>query len=238
MKSENHSSQDKTLNHSIWILEDDPGCLFVYGEVLGSHYKTKTFSKLSELKDSTKNLTESEAPDLIIVDLALPDGNFLDLFESDDMDYLFNIPFMISSSSDEVNILKTCFDEGALDYLVKPFNKNELLVKVQRALSMTQNLKSKLNPIVSKIKEQLTRKEFDILETFLKSTDLTVSRTQLEKNIWKDVAVHPKALDVHMYNLRKKLIHFNVKIKLLGKSQWKLVGENIINNNQLADHQK
>lgn len=210
----------------IWILEDDPSCIFVFDEILSPIYKTKKFEKISDLFAALQRPHENgEKPELLIADLTLTDGNFLERLGSKEFDEHLTIPFMVVSSSDDLNTLRACFDEGALDYLTKPFKKAELQAKVEHAFNKSKALKPSNSPLSGRIRDYLTKKEFDILETFLKHPDYIASRQQLEESLWKGVTVHPKALDVHMYNLRKKLTDLNIKINLLGKGQWQISGD-------------
>ncbi len=226
---------------AIWILEDDPGCQFVYEEVLASAHQTTFFPTLEKFLTSLRGTRES--PDLVIADIKLPDGSFLDLLASDEKKVL-NVPFLVVSSVDELEALRLCFDEGALDYITKPFKKGELMVKTERILSSKgtqQNYPAasaaapaaaasagSATPITEATLNDrrfahLTLKEQKILQLFLRNKDHKVSRAELVSEIWADVKVHHKTLDVHLYNLRKKIKDLKMEIHCESQGVWRLV---------------
>jgi DNA-binding response OmpR family regulator len=230
---------------AIWILEDDPGCQFVYEEVLSTH-KTTFFPTLSLFLGSLRDTRDG--PDLIIADIKLPDGSFLDLLASDEKRVL-NVPFLVVSSVDELEALRLCFDEGALDYITKPFKKGELIVKTERILQSGQGAHSTkpsaqsypsasgasasasagpaMPPSDATLSDRrfahLTLKEQKILQLFLRNKDHQVSRAELVSEIWADVKVHHKTLDVHLYNLRKKIKDLKMEIRCESQGVWRLI---------------
>ena len=53
--------------------------------------------------------------------------------------------------------------------------------------------------------------------------DKTLHRNEIVKIIWKNIAIHPNTLDVHIYNLRKKLKLFNYSIKAIGNGLFRFI---------------
>lgn len=210
----------------VWILEDDPGCIFVYGQVLGPVYDTKIFSAIKDFRVALAAADAKSRPHLLIADLMLSDGSFLDFIDSDESKSLFEIPFLVISSLDDVETLRFCLEEGAIDYLVKPFKKNELTVKTERALLRPSSKKDpEMNAIAEKIRETLTKKEVDILEIFLKSPEKCARKRELESKVWQNTRVHPKSLHVHLYNLRKKISKYGLSIEHRSGGEWVLLGD-------------
>lgn len=215
---------------NVWILEDDPECVFIYDELLSPLFSTRTFASFSEFQATfTSSTLKNQSPHLLIIDLNLKDGYFLDKLRDKESDALLKTPFIIVSADDTLDTLRTCFAKGALDYLTKPFRKNELLAKVEHALYLASKTQNQKSLPLNQLRDGLTKKELYILETFLKSPNCIASRIDLENSLWRGVTVHSKALDVHMYNLRKKLLDLDVKIVFLGKGQWQLTGEGLKN---------
>ena len=105
----------------IWIVEDEPGVQFVYKDILCLRYHIEFFSTLSDFKKKAAEGTQN--PDLIIADLSLPDGNFFEVLSEKKSAFLIASPLIIVSSIDDLDILRACFDEGALDYLIKPLSR-------------------------------------------------------------------------------------------------------------------
>jgi DNA-binding response OmpR family regulator len=211
--------------YSIWVLEDNEGCLFVYEEILSEKYDTKFFVNLAQLFESAKS---GAAPDLLITDIALPDGKFLN--HLDDYRQIHpHTPIIIVSGMDDYETISSSFSEGVIDYLTKPFRPTELLVKVERALVAKIPAKKGLGiegkdvVIDGIVMENLTAKQIQILSLFIQSKQRRVSKETLIKSVWGNTIVHPKALDVHIYHLRRRLEEYGFQIKSIGQGEWQLL---------------
>jgi len=217
----------------VWILEDDEGTIFVLEEILGIHYELIIFRTIAEF---TEHLEKNNPnPQLIIADLKLRDGYFTDYLSAQEkLNHSFDFPFLVISSIDDPTALRFCFNKGALDYLIKPFKKNELLVKVERLIANHKVSEAaaegtrfeKLTPITKlKLEELLpllTMKENLILSAFLESVNFSVTKAELHQKGWMKTAVSPKSLDVHLSHLRKKLKPLRVRIVSIEDGVWEL----------------
>ncbi len=220
-----------TVDKEIWILEDDKGCQFVYEQTLNHRYKVRYFTKIADFEES---LTKTEnTPALIIADLMLDDGNFMSHLNKSKDSKLMVIPFIIVSSIDDIDALRFCFMEGALDYLTKPFKKNELIVKIENILSgasmRTANTVQahKMMNLDGHEIESLTSKQKQLLSLFLSSPGRMISRDDILEQVWGDTSVHPKTIDVHLYNLRRKLNEYGYIIRSEGGGKWSLISDKI-----------
>lgn len=216
----------------IWVLEDDKGCLFVYEQTLDHRYVTRYFETLDSFSKALSTVASgAEAgPALIIADLMLSDGNFLNFLTITDNVKMLTMPFIVVSSIDDIDALRFCFKEGALDYLTKPFKKNELLVKIENVLSGSSKPKaidsaSKSIEIGGVNITNLTSKQIQLLNLFLKSDDRSISRQDILEKVWGDTTVHPKTVDVHLYNLRRKLHGYGFLIRSDGGGRWSLLAD-------------
>lgn len=208
----------------IWVLEDEETSVFVYKQILDIRYRTRYFENLEEFTLAIKNLNGQDVPSLVIADLGLKDGNFINFLSSNLDIRLLVIPFLIVSSSRDIDSLRFCFQKGAVDYLTKPFNKNELLVKLERFLNeeketrnrhFTFSAKDQVLEIDEIIKPLgLTRTEKSLLQALMFSPDYRAGRQELIQEIWGDTSVQEKTLDVHVSNLRKKLVKIKLNINL------------------------
>jgi len=219
-------------NKSIWILEDDKGCQFVYEQTLDHRYTTKYFERLDTFVEALANTPNDELPQMIVADLMLGDGNFLNFLTNSKDSNILNIPFIIVSSIDDIDALRFCFKEGALDYLTKPFKKNELLVKIENVLSGSTRIRSvetglKKVSIDGQEVENLTAKQKQLLSLFLESNDRCVTRNDILEKVWGRTNVHPKTVDVHLYNLRRKLHSVGYMIRSEGGGRWALLSDRV-----------
>lgn len=217
----------------IWVLEDDPGIQFLYQEILELSYDISIFGTLTEFEEAFNK--KADLPELIIADLRLPDANFLTFLKpSDKPSPLIAVPYIVVSSLDDMDAIRTCFDNGASDYIYKPFGKNELLLKIERILAENVvrrpldnlSIDSKTFKVSNgKTSVSLTTKEFQIISLLFNSKSLTVNRTELMSKIWNKTDTGSKTLDVHLHNLRRKIMPLGLKIVHRHPYEYFLSGE-------------
>ena len=211
------------LTKKIWIIEDMEDLQPIYNHIFDAEdFKLNFYTSFDEFK--TAYTSEKNLPDLIIADIMLEDGHFFKLLNESDM--TLNTPYLVISSSDDLETIRSAYQVGAIDYLLKPFNQNEIRAKVERHLI---NIEEKIHE-TSKSLEALsldltafTNKEIKIIESFNMKEEKTLHRNEIVKVIWKNIAIHPNTLDVHIYNLRKKLKTFDYGIKAIGNGLFKFI---------------
>ncbi len=203
-----------------WILEDDDGCNFIYEEILQHKYNYQIFKTLEAFR--AEYFREGvERPKLILADLRLPDGSFVSFLNEIPQEDLDDLSIVIVSVCDDLDIIRYCLGEGVMDYLTKPFNKSELLVKIERSLNrvMSKERDLSVDPLRRRVttkdnmQTELTSKELMIFDLINNAPNKQISRSDLIGKVWKDVSVGSKTLDVHIFNIRRKLLKLNVKIK-------------------------
>ncbi len=165
------------------------------------------------------HLTRTTRPDLVILDLNLPDIDGIKACEI--MRREFEFPIIMLTARESVSDKVLGLGCGADDYMVKPFNALELSARiksifkrVERSLVKDQydqknisiNFKSR-SVIVHGREVKLTKTEFELLELFITYPNEALSRDFIQKQIWKDSQLyqHSRAVDVHVQRLRKKL---------------------------------
>lgn len=172
------------------------------------------------------NAFEETQPDLILLDLMLPDMSGFDLVKKI-RKVNHDVPIIIVSAlgdeMDKVNAL----DAGADDYMVKPFGVLELTSRMQSKLrklkdnkiiefeNITLDLRKHL-AIMNHESVYLTNKEFDILKVLLKHNDQVVEKEKIFKDVWDTTYIgETRTLDMHIKSLRQKLLQAkaNVTIK-------------------------
>jgi len=214
----------------VWAIEDDPGCRFLYEEVLGPRYALTVFTRLAAFRAAIDQAPE--APALIVADLCLPDGMFLQILQSKSQNTRpTEIPLIVVSSIGGEAELHACFDYGATDYLVKPFNKNELLVKVERCIAhaKARSHQVTIDPTTmtivtnsGKASVPLTARELQIVTLLHAEMPRPIAREQIVNVVWNKTTVSPKTLDVHLFNLRQKLLPLGLAIEYLPTCHFQL----------------
>ena len=160
-------------------------------------------------------------PDLIILDLMLPDHSGFDICkEIKKREETRRIPiiFLTARSAEADRI--TGFEAGAEDYVVKPFSPKELVLRAKALLARTQPVTNGLltvGPIQLNVETHqvtidnqpiaLTSLEFDMLAYFLRQPEKVKTREQLLKDVWKQYSedILDRTVDAHIKRLRSKL---------------------------------
>ncbi len=158
-------------------------------------------------------------PDLVLLDLLLPDEDGLELCRrarsSGDP-----TPILIVTARDEVADRVEGLDAGADDYIVKPFSTAELVARVRSLLRRARGgppggpLRFADLALDAESREvtragapiELTRREFELLEQFLRAPDRVLTREELLTEAWGYAStVETNAVDVYVGYLRRKL---------------------------------
>ncbi len=204
----------------IAILDDEPDILnLVSINLERSGFETAKF----EIADELSKFLEKKIPDLIILDLMLPDADGFDVCKDLKKDERFaSIPIiMLTAKGDETDrILGLEF--GADDYVVKPFSPRELVARVKAVLrrgkvkeeakkiiEIGRNLRidlQKYEVYLNDKKLNLTSTEFKIIKLLATRKGWVYSRNQILDHLWgNDKIVVDRTVDVHIRNLRTKL---------------------------------
>jgi len=172
------------------------------------------------LKDgeAARAAVKTESFELIILDLGLPKLSGLGFLQSIRNDGNAT-PVIILTARDSIEDKVRGLDNGADDYLIKPFDLKELNARIRalvrrsqgRADSALQYRNITLDPAahsvyVDEILVNVPRREFALLQKLLENSGQVLSREQLMQSIYGwDEDVDSNALEVHIHNLRKKL---------------------------------
>ncbi|MCM0606141.1 MAG: response regulator transcription factor [Xanthomonadaceae bacterium] len=207
------------MKKEIWILEDEELSSSLYQKAFSKSYSVRIFSNISQFRDALIALNGKNEPSLLLADLKLGNDNFEDFISQEKNRLLLRMPFIVMSSQDDPKVMEYCMAAGACDYLVKPFNINEITFKVNRVLSLP--IPATL-PNFSEFGDDhaYTLRERMIIEEFLKNPARTVSRDQISDRLWPNFKIEYKTLDVHFCNLRKKLQNVGLTITAIGSKEW------------------
>nr|WP_222942858.1 two-component system response regulator KdpE [Xenorhabdus sp. PB62.4] len=163
--------------------------------------------------------TATRKPDLLILDLGLPDGNGIDLIE--DIRQWSDIPIIVLSARDSEQDKVTALDCGADDYLSKPFGINELIARVRVALRRSSKA-NQLDPVIhfSDIQVDLVNRrvlkgqnelhltpiEYRLLTELLTNSGKVLTQRHLLNHVWgPNFVEHNHYLRIYMGHLRQKL---------------------------------
>lgn len=186
-------------------------------------------------------LLKHKRPDLILLDLILPGLNGEGVLE-----HIKGIPVIILSSMTEVESKIHLLNEGACDYITKPFDQKELIARILvqlRKRKPSEGLPDEsilsagdltLDPLSLKLTVQLrtvrlTRTECVILKLLMANSRYTLARDVLLDSIsYETPDCTEKSLKQHMYNLRKKLasVTSDIQIETVRGVGFKLNGIN------------
>lgn len=159
-----------------------------------------------------------ESYDVMVLDLGLPDISGLELLESIRKQGSL-LPVLILTALDGVEDRIAGLDAGADDYLVKPFDLDEVYARIRalirrvsgRADPLIEHQAITMNPAAHTVSKQgemvdLSRREYSLLLELLENTGRVLSRAQLEDGLYSmDDDVGSNAVEVHIHHLRKKL---------------------------------
>ena len=200
----------------ILLLEDDT--MIASGILYALESEGYETNHATRIKDA-RSLIEHYNFDLAIIDMQLPDGTGFDvseIFKNNATSVIF------LTVVDDENTIVRAFDEGAQDYIVKPFRIRELLARVRRILSANIKNGEKDNIIymgqaaihtdeakvyVNDKSIELTALEYRLLLIFASNKGLLLTRQQILDKIWDADGnfVEDNTLTVYVKRLREKL---------------------------------
>ena len=173
------------------------------------------FSYKTNVKDTITYLKDNR-PNLIILDVSLPDGNGFDLYENTIK--LLSIPTIFLTARDCEDDIVKGLNIGAEDYITKPFSSKELLARVNKILMRFQkkniikidNITFDIDKMIlykKKKKVDLTSLELKLINLLFTNVDKVVTRSMILDKIWEwtgnDVDDH--TITVYFKRIREKV---------------------------------
>lgn len=176
---------------------------------------------LSAMKDDTF--------DLVILDVMMPDLNGIEVLRR--IRQTSDIPVIMLTAKGETMDKVMGLDFGADDYLTKPFEIEELLARIRSAIRRYQRNAASLEVQEIRVgfltmdfdrhevrygdeRVELTKKEFDLLETLMRNKDVVLSREKILNEVWGyDFMGDTNVVDVYIRYIRSKVDdRFNIKL--------------------------
>lgn len=203
------------MSTKILIIEDDPSI----GKLLRRAFLLEGYeARLVQNGLDGLSAFRQEDPDLIILDLMLPGIDGIEVCKRlrDESE----TPILMLTARDTVEDRVLGLDSGADDYVIKPFDIDELLARVRAQLRRAEHtqpnqflefadmvMDTAARTVHRKEREiELTAREFDLLELFMHHPNQVISRTQIYDEIWDyDFGGESNIIEVYIRYLRTKL---------------------------------
>jgi two-component system phosphate regulon response regulator PhoB/two-component system alkaline phosphatase synthesis response regulator PhoP len=203
----------------IAVVDDEPDIV----ELVSLHLKNAGFI-VHGFFDGTSlsQFLKRQRPDLIVLDLMLPDDDGIEIIKRlKKDDELSEIPIIVLSAKGEESDRVLGLELGADDYVTKPFSPKELVVRVKKVIARkvpgTESRRitigdivsldmDKYEVVISGQKIDLTATEFKILRLLAGKPGMVFTRDRILDYLWGDEkTVIDRTVDMHVKNLRKKM---------------------------------
>jgi len=224
------------MTSRILVVDDEPAVadLLVYN-LRKAHYEVLVAADGRE----ALRLARGAAPDLILLDLMLPEVDGLDVCR--ELRKTSAVPIIMITARDEEIDRVVGLELGADDYVAKPFNPRELVARVKAVLrryhpggpeaSLVQVGDLRIDAArrevsVAERPVVLRAREFDLLLAFARNPEIVMARDRLLSEVWGyDYLGDSRTIDVHVTWLREKLAGSTARIKTVWGVGYKLVVE-------------
>ena len=202
------------MNERILIIEDDTAILKVLQR--GLAYEGYTVDIATDGR-SGLNLAHDNHPDLVIIDWMLPGLDGLEVCRR--LRLQGGLPILMLTAKDTIQDRVQGLDAGADDYMVKPFNLDELTARIRALFRRTQTERNQVYQFADLTMDSdsrqvtrgkrlvpLTAKEYELLELFLRHPRQVLTREVIFDRVWGyDFGGESNVLDVYIRYLRQKL---------------------------------
>jgi len=199
------TTEPETATGRVLVVEDDAEIADVLRRSLRQEgYEVKTSADGVEALDVATGFV----PDLVVLDLGLPRLDGVEVCRR--LRAEGDVPILMLTARAETEDRVSGLDSGADDYLVKPFERQELLARIRallrrrppRGAASLEVADLALNPDT----REVTNREFELLEYLMRNERLVVSRERLLDDVWGyDPTAATNTIDVFISNLRRKL---------------------------------
>ena len=201
----------------IYIVEDDENIREIEAIALkNSNYLVKSFAQASEFYRAMDDIL----PDLVLLDVMLPDESGYEIVKRlRSQSQTRHLPvIMVTAKTSEMDMVKG-LDDGADDYIKKPFSVMELLSRVKALLRRSTEegnaqmrvgaiqLDNNRRTVLSGGKTvELTYKEYELLRYFMINAGMVLSREAIMRQVWgTEFEGETRTVDMHVKTLRQKL---------------------------------
>ncbi len=199
----------------ILLVEDD--ALLADGIIKALQRERFTVNHVKEGKTALNHIN-AEPPDILILDLGLPDIDGLDVLRKL-RKKSSKLPVLILTARDMLNDKLSGLDSGADDYITKPFESRELVARLRVLERRLGNVSTNeiiirdvslntgtLQVCVNSEILKLSKREYMLLKALMESAGAILTKENLEAKLYSwGEEISSNAIEVHIHNLRKKL---------------------------------
>jgi DNA-binding response OmpR family regulator len=207
----------KENGYTILAIDDDEDILKVLKANIELH-KLRVITANSWTEG--QNALTVNKPDLILLDIMLPDGNGVEICRFLRSQHT-TIPIILLTAKDKISDKVIGLESGADDYVVKPFETLELIARIKACLRRTKPITTEDGVMIKDLyinyKKRtvtlnkrviiLTPKEYNLLCLLISNRGYVVSREEIKKHLWKNTKIYEwsRVIDVHIQHLRQKI---------------------------------
>jgi two-component system response regulator MprA len=198
---------------AILVVDDDPKIRSVLGR--GLRFEGYDVHLAGDGQEALR-IARTTPLDLVVLDVMLPGMSGLEICRR--LRRGMSVPILMLTARDAVPDRVAGLDSGADDYLIKPFDFEELLARVRALLRRAQPQSGEVLTFAGLRLDtgtreaerdgrriELTTREYELLELFLRHPRQVLLREQILDRVWGDAAVESNAIEVHIGRLRDKL---------------------------------
>lgn len=170
----------------------------------------------TNIKEAKEYLESNSDINLAILDITLPDGNSINMYENNIK--IKNIPTIFLTAEDDENIIVKCLETGAEDYVTKPFSTKELLARINKILLrnkkqnylIVKDIKFDIDKMIvykNNEKLELTPLEIKLISLLFLNIGKVVSRNTILETIWENTGndVDDHTVTVYFNRIRDKI---------------------------------
>jgi len=211
----------------IVLIEDDLDMQELLSDYLQNYeYEVEAFDKPL---DALKYLNSNDNCDLIVLDLMLPQMDGFDVCKK--IRETSNVPIIISSARGNLGDKVVAYESGADDYLAKPYEPKELIMRINAVLRRANNKMSakkigdfEIDEDAMQITQEghpleLTNIEYKMFLLLLQNKGKILSRDAIAKYLGTQTKIKDRAIDMHISNIRNKIFDDSKTAKYI-KSIW------------------
>ena len=215
---------------TLLLVDDEPDLLKMLSDIL----KDAGFQKILMAATGKEAVAEAKKgkPDLIILDVMLPDKDGFSLMEQ--LRSFTDVPIIFLTAKDEAADKLAGLGLGADDYIVKPFEMLEVMVRLEKVLERNGTVQEQIqigdviidtaSRTVTKMGMEIYLKpmEYNCLMVFAKNPNKALTRNQILQELWnEEFCGETRTVDAHVGRIRKKL-GWQDKIKTIPRIGYRL----------------